>query len=151
MNKKAKKIIIASVILIFVGLLCWGFYEFAKMFEEHNRATQLPAPGTPARERLDKTWARISEEGEQIDKAMKLEKEGKYDLAILEYKKALEMGMSESEARYGLSICYEKTGQYDLAIEQIDWFISKKPGEDAMKNLIQRKAHIQKLLQEQKQ
>ncbi len=151
MNKQTKKIIliVISVILcVFIIFVGWVCYEFARAFTEREKAMQLPPYGSPAREAYNKIWERVNKEGDQINKAFAYEKEGKFDLAILEYKKALEMvngGGYEGIIHGGLSNCYEKLGQYDLAIKEIDWLINAQVA--GTPELLERKVCLQKLLQ----
>jgi tetratricopeptide (TPR) repeat protein len=150
MNRQIKKLIliIVSIILcvIFMGWVC---YEFARVFMEREKAMQLPPYGSPARETYNKIWEKVSRENDQINKAFAFEKEGKLDLAIMEYKKALEMvkgGGYEFMVREELSICYEKTKQYGLSLDELNWLIDKKPRPEVLNELLARKENLQGLL-----
>lgn len=149
MKRKTKIIIriFAVVICIVVMLMGWFFYEGAKAFKEHNRAVQFPTPGSSAANQLYKVSKRVHEEELQLDKARDYEKEGKYDSAISEYKKAAELG-DKWVPKMRLSQLYEKTGQYQFALQELTWLISKNPREDVLSDLTERKQRIEKLTQE---
>lgn len=131
------------LVLVFSG---WVFYKFGVAFKKHNEAVRLPPPGSIAEKQSSAIWAQVREEEGVLAKALALEKEGKYDLAIEEYKKALNIVRGDfGEIRYGLSICYEKTGQYALALKEIDWLLDRKVL--ATPELLERKKRIQELIQ----
>lgn len=71
--------------------------------------------------------------------------EGNYQNAIEEYKKALELtrkyndGIGYGVIRSYLSQVYEYAGQYDLALQELNWLISRKPSKEGLDELIARR------------
>jgi len=149
MKKKTKIIvgIISVVICITFIFMGWFFYEFAKAFKAHNAAVKFPAHGTPAVEAYHKSVERIHTKNKHLDEGMRYAEQGKYDLAISEYKKAAELG-DKWVPKMRLAQLYEKTGQYKLALQELNWLISKNPREDVLNDLTERKQRIEKLTQE---
>ena len=80
-------------------------------------------------------------------KADQLMKQGQYDQAIIEFRKAVDFArqnnQSEWTARSGLSEAYEKAGRFDEAIKEIDWLIAQKPREEVLQGFIKRKDSMQ--------
>jgi len=93
-----------------------------------------------------KVWA------DQVKRAGAYEDAKNYEMAEIEYKKAIQLApekIDEWESRSGLARIYEATGQYELAIEQLDWLIKGKPRKDVIDKLLSRKQTLEKLLAEQ--
>jgi len=149
MKKKTKIIIVVFTVMICIVLMFsgWFFYEFAKAFKDHNVAVKFPAHGTPAAEAYYKSVERIHTKNKYLDEGMRYAGQGEYDLAISEYKKAAELG-DKWVPKMRLSQLYEKTGQYKLALQELNWLISKNPREDVLNELTERKQRIEKLTQE---
>lgn len=133
-----------SVILIVSAFSIYrAVKEIERGAEMSKHAGDFLNPNTEA----GKKAIKIHEEYEHIDKGKKYQTEGKYDLAIEEYKKAEELaegGYKGISKRY-LAEVYEKTGQYDLALKEIEWLISRGPREEVIKELNAWKSRIQKL------
>jgi len=151
MKKKTKIIvgIISVVICITFIFMGWFFYEFAKAFKAHNVAVKFPAHGTPAAEAYYESAERIHTKNKYLDEGMRYAEQGEYNLAISEYKRAAELG-GKWVPKMRLAQLYENTGQYKLALQELNWLISKNPREDVLNDLTERKQRIEKLTQDQK-
>lgn len=93
----------------------------------------------------------IDAKWKEINKATAYEKAGNYELAEQAYKKAIEVapGLSnEWVPREGLADLYEKTHQYEKAIEQLDWLIQGKPRQDVLDEFLLRKQKLEQLVKE---
>jgi len=55
------------------------------------------------------------------------EKQGKYDLAIESFKRAIDINPDYAEVHYNLGLAYHNQGKYDLAIESFKRAISIDP------------------------
>jgi tetratricopeptide (TPR) repeat protein len=80
------------------------------------------------------------------NEAKKYEQKGEYGLAINEYLKILDIygkEISQGSIRSKLSECYEKIGQYEAALKEIDWLLERKVL--ATPELLERKKRIQEL------
>lgn len=69
-------------------------------------------------------------------------------MAIEEYKKAEEIAEKSGVKglhKWNLAEAYEKSGQYDLALKEIDWLISEGPRAEVIKELKTWKSRVQKL------
>jgi len=97
-------------------------------------------------------FRKIDAQWSQIHKAGAYEKAKDYKQAEIEYKKAIELApekIDETVPRAALADIYEATGQYEKAIEQLDWLIKGKPRKDVLDELLTRKQSLEKLLAEQ--
>lgn len=133
--------ILIIVFIIFISM-------FLKAFEEHNKAMQFPSPGTPAYNNYIRITEKADQENAQLKIAMELEKNGQYREAIIKFNNIVETVSSKMIiviARNEMVNCYEKTGQYDIAIKEIDLIIKEQVTNTP--ELLERKARLQKLLQ----
>ena len=142
-NKNIKDAVVILLALCVAGLIIVGF---SIAFKQHEERVQKTYFDPDVIEKHPDIFKKSIEQSDHVYKAMDLEEAGKFDLAIKEYKEALETqkGGSEGMARYGLSVCYEKTGQYKLALEQINWLLERKVA--STPELLERKQRIEKLL-----
>ncbi len=90
---------------------------------------------------------KISTWGRYINQGIGYEQAGKYEQAEVEFKKAIEVDKNDQGVpRRGLARVYEATGQYQLALEQINWLIQRTSRKDVLDELIVRKQNLEKLL-----
>lgn len=149
MKKLIKRSILTMVILCgvcfvyFAGVLWYGFYQEYQSFEIGRRNVE----GTRI---IAERNAKIDAFTDIILLGSKYEKEGKYDLAIEQYKKALDTHHDDWMAHCGLADAYEKSGQYELAIQEIDWIIAQNPRQQVKDEYIARKQRLEKLIEENK-
>jgi len=97
-------------------------------------------------------FKKINEWGDHLNKAGRYEETKNYNLAEGEYTKALQLSPNKTDegaARIGLSRIYEVTDRYQLAIQQIDWLLSRDLRKDVLERLRLRKQKLEKLLSEQ--
>lgn len=131
MTNKSKMILIIATLAFcaIVSLFCWFVYEFYTTFE---------AEGI-------------------INNSAEYRIAGNYDQAIAGYKKIIQIGIVRKgegwahevvKAKNGLIECYEKTAQYEAALNEIDWLLERKVL--ATPELLERKKHIQELLKKQR-
>jgi tetratricopeptide (TPR) repeat protein len=147
MNKIIKRILLTIVTLVGIYLLVTLGTASYIVYQEHKTAEA-------GRKNIE--GARISEErrskiynwGQILKNGDIYEKEGKYDLAIDQYRKALELGANKSVCKAALARVYEKSNQYGLAIQEIDWIIAQNPREEVKDEYIARKQKLEKLITE---
>jgi hypothetical protein len=126
--KRRSRIMLIIVTLVFcvaASFFCWFVYEFYKAFEAEG----------------------------SINNAADHRIAGEYSQAIVQYKKTIQIGMGRKgegwahevmKAKNGLIECYQKTGQYEAALKEIDWLLERKVL--ATPELLERKKQIQELL-----
>lgn len=148
-------VLVALVILIVIGKIGWKV--LSELEQEAINLREEYTPGTATYKHRIETEKEIARQWEHIHSGLQFEQSEKYENAIQEYIKALEIVKNtgnEYIVRNGLSRCYEKTSQYQLAIQEIDWLLERyDPNEkpELIKELQQRKANLEKLLQQQTQ
>jgi len=141
--------------ILVVSFLCISLFVFFgllklknKVLESDKVAIESFTPGTVAyKSRLD-IQKEALKEIEHIEKGFAYQKVGKYDLAISEYLKAIEVVKGTNEefvARLELSKCYEEVGEYELATKEIDWLLPQSNPE-FKKELQERKERLLKLV-----
>lgn len=92
-------------------------------------------------------FRKIDEQWNHIHRARDYEKSSKYDLAEIEFKKAIEADKSDQGVpRRGLARIYEASGKYEQALEQIEWLIKRTSRKDVLDELFTRKQTLEKLL-----
>ena len=119
-------------------------FLLSKGFEKQNEYYGKLLNVNNVNEHTERVEYKITKE----KKAEIYEKQENYGLAIKEYKEILDTygnEISEGPIREKLSVCYEKTKQYEKAIEQIDWLINANVV--ATPDLTERKQRIEKLTQ----
>lgn len=149
--KKITKISIISIITIFLILL--GFSQYSQKVKKSPTYTTMHATNKGAiifgglsqdRSKVE-SFKRDFEKNDYVNqywdclhKADNYADKGDYANAIVEEEKALKLVLVSRNAgdvwqvRTGLARLYEKTGKYDLAIEQYDWLIPYQ--EEAVNN-----------------
>ena len=147
MKKTIKRAILIVIILMLIpflyklGLLYYMFYQ------EHKTA-EVGRNNIEGAMIIAERDAKISAIVMIEEKGTEYEKEGKYDLAIEQYKKALEMGGPEWVERALLAGAYEKSGQYELAVQEINWLIPRIARQEVKDEYIARKQKLEELLKE---
>jgi len=118
-----------------------------------NRDTTLyVVPGKKAAEEMETmmktdSFKRINEWGNHINQGIRYEQAKNYEQAEIEFKKAIEADRSDQGVpRRGLVRVYETTGQYQLALDQIDWLIQRTSRKDVLDELLTRKQKLEQLL-----
>lgn len=153
MKKETRRLYIIGGLIVgcAVAVLLVGFFwSFQQVFEEHNKAAQLPRPGTVAYEQYVKMASEVENLSIQLKKASNYENEKKYEDAIIEYKKLLTITKDrifQAQARYGLVSCYEKSRKYSDALKQLNTLLEKNVL--ATPELLKKKEHLEKLVNEQ--
>jgi tetratricopeptide (TPR) repeat protein len=149
MKKIIKKIFFSFISLLGVWIVAVLGTAYYAVYQEHKTAEEgrKNIKGTKIKEEI---ISKIQEVGAIIKNGSKYEDEGKYDLAIEQYKKAMELGENDDKAlcRVLLADVYEKSGQYELAIQEIDWIIAQNPREEVKDEYIARKQKLEKLITE---
>lgn len=147
MNKWAKRTFI-TIGILFCGILIYSFSLAFYVAYQERQSFKRGAQNIEGRRIIAERDARMDAFYDVYQKGSKYEKEGKYDLAIEQYKKALEMNYDEWMAKCGLADAYEKSGQYELAIQEIDWIIAQNPRQQVKDEYITRKQKMEKLIEE---
>ena len=117
-----------------------------------NRQSQFMLVGMP-RDKAEVFRQRLTE-----NQALKMaecmgnefQKRGKFDKATEQFKRSIALSKNVFDAwhsRYALANIYEKTSQYNVAIEELNWLIANA-NEPAKKELLERKAHLEVLLKQ---
>ncbi|GEM_PF-6188336 len=95
-------------------------------------------------------FRKIDEQWNHIHRARDYEKSNKYDLAEIEFKKAIEADKSDQGvSRRGLARIYEASGKYEQALEQINWLLERTSRPDVKADLLTRKQTLEKRLTDQ--
>lgn len=139
-------IFFCSFVIYFVGGLWYGFYQEHRSFAIGMKNVE------GARVNAERT-AKIYAQGEIERQGSKYEKEGKYDLAIEQYKKALAMkvnNLDEWVIRCALADLYAKSDQHELALEEVNWIIAQNPREEVKNDYIIRRQLLEKLVDSKK-
>jgi tetratricopeptide (TPR) repeat protein len=84
-----------------------------------------------------------------IRSANRYEKEEKYEEAITLYLKALTMG-NQNVPRLSLLEIYEKTEQYEKALDQVEWFLRGNQNEQGRAETLATKQRLLRKIEEQK-
>lgn len=149
MKKLIKRVMFTILILFggcFVytfGILWYGFYQEHQSFEIGRRNVE------GARVIAERN-AKIDYFHDILDQGIKYEEEGKYDLAVEQYKKALDTHHDDWMAHCGLARVYEKSGQYELAIQEIDWIVAQNPRQQVKDEYMAQKQRLEKVIEEGK-
>lgn len=137
-------LILFSGCFVYFAVILWcGFYQEHQSFEIGRRNVE-------GAKIIAERNARIHAVATIERQARKYEEEGKYDLAIEQYKKELDTHEEDWMAHCGLARLYEKSGQYELAIQEIDWIIAQNPRQQVKDEYIARKQKLEKLIEEKK-
>jgi len=138
MNKRA--LITIGVVLI-TGIPIYIYLsQVSYQLKEGSRiARQAFDPTTEAGMATSLSRARTKEEYEHWDRGDEYMKQGRYDLAISEYTLVNKYGRMEWESRTLLSKAYEKAGQNDQALLQLDWLIARNPRGEILKGFVERR------------
>lgn len=100
----------------------------ASNVDEAKRATVLVGMSEKQKEGFERTWEKTRPRWEAEEKAFRLEKSGSFYEAIEEYKKAVlrsEDDFYSETSHRALARLYEKTGQRDAAIKELEWLIGR--------------------------
>ena len=136
-------VIIIAVLVLFVYVYT-GFVQMEKGADAAFRTFDSSAQEGKASivRRIE-----IQKRTKQDNIAWSYYQKGDYEMAIKEYKKAIEMSKYDQWApRYRLSAAYEKAGYYRLAIQEIDWLLSHKLDKRVVDELTARKKNLTVLL-----
>lgn len=139
-------IILGGCFMYFVAVLWYGFYQ------EHKSILIGMQNVEGAKVNAERT-AKIHEIATIVKDGTKFDEEGKYDLAIEQYKKALNESRDNLDiwiARCALADSYTKSEQYELALEEINWIISQNPRKEVMDEYLIRKQLLEKLIEGKK-
>lgn len=136
--------------LLFIGLCLYVFIGFTYMFYQESKSFAIGMKNVEGARIIAERNAKIDEYNSVYSQAVKYEKEGKYDLAIEEYKKAFNKGESEWMVRCGLADSYAKAGQHELALQEVDWIIVQNPREEVKNEYLIRKQLLEKLIEREK-
>lgn len=147
MNKIIKRTLITVAVLVGLYLIVALGVASYVVYQEHKTAEIGRKNIEGARVNAERR-AKIYEVAEIEKLAYKYEEEGKYDLAIEHYKKELDTHEEDWMAHCGLARAYEKSSQYELAIQEIDWIIAQNPRQQVKDEYIARKQKIEKLMKE---
>lgn len=147
MNKIIKRGLIIATVLAGLYLIITLGTAFYVVYQERKTAEIGRKNIEGARVNTERT-AKIYEWGQMLRNGDIYEKEGKYDLAIEQYKKALDLGANKYVCKAALARAYEKSGKYELAIQEIDWIISQNLRQQVKDEYIARKQKIEKLIEE---
>ena len=95
------------------------------------------------------SFQKIDAWGAMLNEAENYEKIKQYNKAEEAYKAAIKLDPEhQGVARYGLADIYEATGQYQLALEQIEWLMEGQTRQDVLAELQARKQKLEQLLKE---
>ena len=133
-----------SVILIMFIIFCIGLGVRLKHdAEAQKQAMKRFIPGTAEYETYKRWDQRADKYYSYIKNAKSYIEKKEYDYAIREYTEALKMNYNEWMTHRDLVDVYEKAGYYDLALQEIDWLLSrKKVDKRIVDELLVRKAKI---------
>ena len=142
--KKIFLILTGIMIIAALGLFIYIYIGFVQMEKGSDTALRTFDPKTQAGKVSIARRVEIQKRTKQENVAWEYYQKGDYEMAIKEYKKAIEMSRYDQwESRYRLSEAYEKAGHYDLALREIDWLLSrKKVDQRVIDELLARKAKI---------
>lgn len=146
--KKLIRRLILTMVILFGGCFVYTFGILWYTFYQEHRSAEIGRRNVEGARIIAERDAKIDAFAMILDQASKYEKEGKYDLAIEQYKKALDTHHDDWMAHCGLARAYEKSGQYELAIEEIDWIIAQNPRQQVKDEYIARKQRLEKLIKE---
>ncbi len=119
--------------------------------KNQNAQTYIVGSGEPA-ESVAKALNNASVIWDPIHEGSRYYEQGKYDLAIATLNKVLELNPQPSEKGVIKSIlgdAYEAKGDYQLALNEINWQIAHKPrheNPEYVDKLLARKQNLEKLL-----
>lgn len=145
-----KQIILVLSLVVAVLLIGAGIYlytAFVQMKKGSEAALRTFDPTTEAGKVSIARRKEIQERVNQENIAWEYYQSGEYEKAIEEYKKVLAMSAHHQWVpRYRLSEAYEKTGNYELALQEIEWLISQNPRQQVMDELMKRKEKILQMI-----
>jgi len=140
------------IIVMFLGVVFSVIFcvqlgtRFSRDAESAKQLMKRLTPGTVEYEtykrwnkRSDAYYARINMAKGYIEKS-------EYDHAINEYNEALKMNYNQWMTHENLLEVYEKAGYHDLAIQEIEWLLSRKPSQQAVDEFISRKKKLEEAL-----
>lgn len=120
------------------------FRKDAEMAPYAMKALTNPDPESE----WEKNFYKIIQGGEHASRGDRYQEEGEYDLAIEEYKKAIELARESRSSAWvegkDLAGAYEKSGHYDFAIKTINW-IMPEANKEGTKELNDWKSRILRL------
>jgi len=125
--KKIFLIAIGIVTVFILGLFAYMYVGFIQMEKGSDAALKTFDPKTQAGKISIARRFEIQRITNQENIAWEYYKKADYEMAIKEYKKTIEMSKYDQWVpRYRLSEVYEKAGYHDLALQEIDWLLSRK-------------------------
>ena len=137
---KIKRIIIFIVMIIsIIGIALW--VKSAKSPRESKEVIQ---------KRLVKHNAdigKIDNQWEILHQAYRFEEAKEYEKAVSLFRRATDVG-DQNVPRNALLRVYEKTGQYEKALEQAEWFLKGNQNEQGRKETLETKVRLLKKMQE---
>jgi tetratricopeptide (TPR) repeat protein len=141
---------VAGMLFIAVAI----FLGFSLAVVERNKRLKDTAFDSAAMKRymMTEDYKKGREQSNIMDQASFLENREKFEQAIEMYKNALTVRNSGGYIgmiHNGLGRCYEKTGQYELALKEIEWLISRQPKTAVLNDLAVSKKRIEELMQQQ--
>lgn len=113
--------------------------EFVNAEEEYNQALKLDPDNEAARlglEALEKD--KIASRSEEYSKsALKLQAEGKYDEAIEQYVKALEININDAKLNYNIGTAFQSKGDFEHAEKAYKKSLEIEPSNEKVKNALE--------------
>ncbi len=106
------------------------------------------------KEGFEQTWKKTQPRWQAEENARRLEKQGLISEAIEEYKRAISNSENDFYAETShraLSNLYEKNGQYENALKEVDWYIARfkkmnYPNKDLLNEYITTKNRLEAVL-----
>lgn len=150
-----KKLIKRTTIIVIILILTPFLYKLGLlyyMFYQEHKSAEIGRKNLEGQEAMAEMKTKIHEFATIIRSGKQYEDEGRYNLSIEKYKMALEMAKEQDDiwmAHCGLARAYKKSGQYELAIKEIDWIIAQNPRQEVKDEYIVRKQRIEELLKKE--
>ncbi len=139
---KAKEILnFHLLVTVIVGLLILSDTQFCIVTDEDIIQQRMSAH--------QKEIGKVKNQWQVLHKAYDLEKSGNYDLAIVLFRKSITMG-DQNVPRLALQQIYEKTGEYEKALEQVEWFLKGNQNEQGRAKTLEDKSRLLKKIEESK-
>ncbi len=164
MNIKAKesRVKIQSLVIIMICGLSTSVFaldvfpkekaanDSVKEIKNNNKTTVLVGMSEEQRKGFEQTWERTRPRWEAQENAWRFEKRGLINEAIEEHKKAIansENDFYAETSHRSLANLYEKSGQYEAALKEVDWYIVRfkkmnYPNKDLLKEYEQTRKRL---------
>ena len=122
----------------------------AQEIKNDEKTTMVVGMTEEQKEGFEQTWKKTQPRWEAEENARRLEKQGLIGEAIEEYKRAISISENDFYAETShraLANLYEKSGQYEAAVTELDWSIEcfKKmnyPNKDLLKEYEQARSRL---------